>query len=199
MTVLKPTAIVPVKEGDREPDGAMLSARDAARRVIDAYHAKSLQTDLHGNAKYNPLQRAFYRKSSNKFVRMAGVCHAIAYAIRLCSECINIVRFGDGLFLKETVDNEQMLWLAQFRDQIKVLVERDITRAAKYGEDNRPLIVIEKPVVHAAAMMYDYVEKTVDQLFDVEPISSMAQSPADDESPMTIAAIIARFASSDSY
>lgn len=199
MTVLKPTSIAPIKETDREPDGAIVSARDAARRVIDTYHAKSLQTDLHGNAKYNPLQRAFYRKSSNKFVRMAGVCHAISYAIRLSSECINIVRFGDGLFLKETVDNEQMIWLAQFRDQIKVLVERDINRATKYGEDNRPVIVIEKSVVHAAAMMYDYVEKTIDQRFDVEPINSIAQSPADDESPITLASIIARFVASDAY
>ena len=192
MTALKPVIVVPIKGSDREPDGAILSARDAARRVIDAYHGKSLQTDLEGNATYTPLQRAFHRKSSNKFVRMAAVCQAIAYAIRLCSECINIVRFGDGLFLKETIDNEQIVWLVQFRDRIKLLVERDIAKATKYGEDKRPLIAIEKPAVHASAMMYDYVEKTIDSLFDAQSISSLAQSPTDEDSPMTFAQLIAR-------
>jgi hypothetical protein len=122
---------------------------------------------------------------------MAGVCQAIAYAIRLCSECINIVRFSDGLFLKEMIDNEQLGWLVQFRDRIKILVERDIGKTVKYGEDNRPLIIIEKPAVHASAMMYDYAEKTIDSLFDVQAISSVAQSPTDEDSSMSIAQLIA--------
>ncbi|CAF1433477.1 unnamed protein product [Adineta steineri] len=89
-----------------KPHGSIISAYNAIRRVVEAEYQKSLQRDAKGRPIYTPLQRAFQRKSSNKLARLAGLCQALSYAIRLCSECINIVRFGDGLYLKEYIDDE---------------------------------------------------------------------------------------------
>ena len=177
MNTLKPVAIVPDEENDREPDGTLLSARDGVRRVIDNHHMRSLDTDLDGKAKYTPLQRAFQRKSSNKVVRIAAINQAISFVIKLCSECINIVRFGDGLFLKEAADDEQMNWLVRFRDQIQRLIEREITKAPKYGNEKRPLIIIEKSAVRASEALYDYVDKTIEALFDIQSMFTADKSP----------------------
>ena len=62
MTGMKLADIVPIKESDLEPGGATLSARDTACRMIDTYDSKSLQTDVNGNARYSPFQKAFYRE-----------------------------------------------------------------------------------------------------------------------------------------
>ena len=103
-----------------------------------------------------PFRKHFTGKSSNKFVGIGQrLSHDCICNIRICSECINIARFGDGLFLKETTNNEQMIWFVQFRDQIKLFIERDIAKAAKDGGDKRALIIIEKPTVFASAMTYD--------------------------------------------
>ncbi|CAF1225115.1 unnamed protein product [Rotaria sordida] len=163
---LKPKVIVDIKEADKEQDGSIISAYNAIRRVMEAEHQKSLQCDAKGSPIYTPLQRAFQRKSSNKLARLAGLCQAISYAIQLCSECVNIVRFGDGLYLKEYIDDEQINWLMRFHDNVKVLIERDIAMAPKYGTDQRPLIVIEKAAVHASNMLYQYNSSTISALFD---------------------------------
>ena len=84
----------------------------------------------------------------------------------LCSECINIVRFGDGLYLKQYIDEEQISWLMKFHDNVKVLIERDVAIAPKFGNDQRPLFVIEKPAVHASNMLYQYNSSTISALFD---------------------------------
>ncbi|CAF1534404.1 unnamed protein product [Adineta ricciae] len=163
---LKPRVVVNVKETDTEQDGSIISAYDAIRRIIDAEYQKSLQRDTKGQPTYTPLQRAFQCKSSDKLVRLAGLCQAMSYAIQLCSECINIVRFGDGLYLKEYIDDEQINWLMKFHDNVKVLIERDITMAPKFGSDQRPLFIIEKPAVHASNMLYQYNSSTISALFD---------------------------------
>jgi hypothetical protein len=163
---LKPSVVVDIKESDVEQDGSIISPYNSIRRIIDAEDQKSLQRNAKGNPIYTPLQRAFQRKSSNKLARLAGLCQAISYAIRLCSECINIVRFGDGLYLKEYIDDEQINWLMKFHDNVKVLIERDIAMAPKYGSDQRPLLVIEKPAVHASNMLYQYSSSTISALFD---------------------------------
>ncbi|CAF1507911.1 unnamed protein product [Adineta steineri] len=103
---LKPRVVVGIKETDIEQDGSIISAYNAIRRVTEAAYQKSLQRDAKGRPIYTLLQRAFQRKNSNKLARLAGLCQALSYAIRLCSECINIVRFGDGLYLKEYIDDE---------------------------------------------------------------------------------------------
>ncbi|CAM4830210.1 unnamed protein product [Rotaria magnacalcarata] len=163
---LKPSVVVDIKEDDMEQDGSIISAYNAIRRVIEAEHEKSLQRDVKRKPIYTPLQRAFQRKSSNKLARLAGLCQAMSYAIRLCSECINTVRFGDGLYLKEYIDDEQINWLVKFHDNAKVLIERDIAMAPKYGSDQRPLFVIEKSAVHASNMLYQYNSSTISTLFD---------------------------------
>ncbi|CAF1407606.1 unnamed protein product [Adineta steineri] len=100
--------LIPTTEpiSNLKPHGSIISAYNAIRRVVEAEYQKSLQRDAKGRPIYTPLQRAFQRKSSNKLARLAGLCQALSYAIRLCSECINIVRFGDGLYLKEYIDDE---------------------------------------------------------------------------------------------
>ncbi|CAF1433526.1 unnamed protein product [Adineta steineri] len=103
---LKPRVVVGIKETDIEQDGSIISAYNAIRRVIEAEYQKSLQRDVKGRPIYTSLQRVFQQQSSNKLARSAGLCQALSYAIRLCSECINIVRFGDGLYLKEYIDDE---------------------------------------------------------------------------------------------
>ncbi|CAF1471310.1 unnamed protein product [Adineta steineri] len=113
---LKPRVVVGIKESDIEQDGLIISAYNAIRRVIEVEYQKSLQRDAKGQPIYTPLQRAFQRKSSNKLARLAGLCQALSYTIRLCSGCINIVRFGDGLYLKEYIDDEQINWLIKFHD-----------------------------------------------------------------------------------
>jgi hypothetical protein len=169
---LKPRVVVDIIEADIEQDGSTISAYNAIRRVIDAEHQKSLQCDAKGKPIYTPLQRAFQRKSSNKLARLAGLCQAISYAIQLCSECINIVRFGDGLYLKEYTDDEQINWLMRFHDNVKVLIERDISMAPKYGSDQRPLFVIGKSAVNASNMLYQYNSSTISALFDGTAINN---------------------------
>lgn len=176
MNTLKPVVIVSQRENDREADGTLLSARDGVRRVIENHHHKSLHTDLDGKAKYTPLQRAFQRKSSNKVSRIAGINQAISFALKLCSECINIVRFGDGLFLKETADDEQIGRLVAFRGHIQTLIEREIMKAPKYGNEKRPLLTIEKSAVRASEALYDYVDKTIEALFDIQPVVTSDKS-----------------------
>ncbi|CAF1344855.1 unnamed protein product [Rotaria sordida] len=169
---LKPSVVVDIKEADVEQDGSIISAYNAIRRVIEAEHQKSLQRDAKGKPIYTPLQRAFQRKSSNKLARLAGLCQAMSYAIRLCSECINIVRFRDGLYLKEYIDDEQINWLMKFHDNVKVLIERDISMAPNYESDQRPLFVIEKPAVHASNMLYQYNSSSISVLFDGTAINN---------------------------
>ncbi|CAF1452039.1 unnamed protein product [Adineta steineri] len=113
---LKPRVDVGIKETDIEQDGSIISAYNAIRRIIEAEYQKSLQRDANRRPIYTPLQRAFQRKSNNKLARLAGLCQALSYTIRLCSECINIVRFGDGLYLKEYIDDEQINWLIKLHD-----------------------------------------------------------------------------------
>ncbi|CAF1527429.1 unnamed protein product [Adineta ricciae] len=163
---IKPSVIIDVQEVNVEQDGSVISPYNAIRRIIEAEHQKSLQCDTKGNPIYIPLQRAFQRKSSNKLARLAGLCQTTSYAIRLCFECINIVRFGDGLYLKEYIDDEQISWLMKFHDNVKVLIERDVAMAPKFGSDQRPLFIIEKPAVHASNMLYQYTSSTISALFD---------------------------------
>ncbi|CAF1517353.1 unnamed protein product [Adineta ricciae] len=176
---IKPSVIVGVKEVDVEQDGSVISPYNAVRRIIEAEHQKSLQCDTKGNPIYTPLQRAFQRKSSNKLARLAGLCQAMSYAIQLCFECINIVRFGDGLYLKEYIDDEQTSWLMKFHDTVKVLIERDVAVAPKFGSDQRPLFVIEKPAVHASNMLYQYTSSTISALFDGTSMNSNETSSND--------------------
>ncbi|CAF1480285.1 unnamed protein product [Adineta steineri] len=63
---LKPTILIPHKDGDREIDGNLLSPQTALKRIMDYYYSKSLKTDQKGKSSYTPLQRAFYRKSGAK-------------------------------------------------------------------------------------------------------------------------------------
>ncbi|CAF1452035.1 unnamed protein product [Adineta steineri] len=57
-------------------------------------------------------------------------------------------------------------------NNVKVLIERDITMAAKYGSDQRPLFIIEKPAIHASNMLYEYNASTISGLFDGTTINS---------------------------
>ncbi|CAF1449530.1 unnamed protein product [Adineta ricciae] len=163
---LKPNVIVDIKQADIELDGSIISPFNAMRRIINAEDNKSTQLNTNGKPTFTPLQRAFQRKSSNKLARLAALCEAISYAIKLCSECINIVRFGDGLYLKEHIDDVQINWLMKFHDNVKLLIERDIAMAPKFGTDQRPLIVVEKPAVHASNILYQYASSTITALFD---------------------------------
>ncbi|CAF1278145.1 unnamed protein product [Didymodactylos carnosus] len=181
MLLLKPNVTVAVKETDHEYDGTILSARNVIRRIIDFEHEKSLQTDANGNSFYTPLQRAFQRKSSNKLARLAGICQTISYAVQLCTECINMVRFGDGLFLKEFIDDEQLRWLNKFHDKIKELTERDISKAPKYGGDQRPLLFIEKPAVHASEILFQYTATTISTLFDATSLNATESTKNDNK------------------
>jgi hypothetical protein len=176
---LKPSVVVDIKEPDVEQDGSIISAYNAIRRIIDVEDKKSLQCDAKGKPIYTPLQRAFQRKSSNKLARLAGLCQAMSYSIRLCFKCINIVRFGDGLYLKEYSDNEQINWLKEFHGNVKVLIERDIAMAPKYGSDQRPLFVIEKPAVHASNMLYQYNSSNISALFDGTALNNDATTKSD--------------------
>ncbi|CAF0827375.1 unnamed protein product [Adineta steineri] len=169
---LKPHVAVDIKEADIEQDGSIISAYNAIRRVIEAEHRKSLQCDAKGEPVHTPLQRAFQRRSSNKLARVAGLCQAISYAIQLCSKCINIVRFGDGLYLKEYIDDKQINWLMRFHDNVKVLIEQDVIIAPKYGSDQRPLFVIEKSAIHASNMLYQYNSSTISALFEGTTINN---------------------------
>ncbi len=108
MSILKPSAVVTGKRAAEEQGGSVLLAYDDIRRIMEFEHQKSLQIDTKDNAIYTPLQRAFQRKGSNKLTRLAELCQTISYAIQLCTECINMARFGDGLHLKESIDNEQL-------------------------------------------------------------------------------------------
>jgi hypothetical protein len=166
---LKPGVVVNVEKIDEEQDGSMLSPYDAIRRIEFDYE-KSKQIDMNGIPIYTPLQRAFQRKSSNKLARLAGLCQTMSYAIQLCTECINIVRFGDGLHLKESIDNEQLNWLKKFYDTVNELIKRDIDKAPKYGSNQRPLLVIGKAAVHASEILYQYCDSTASALFSDKPI-----------------------------
>ena len=166
MSILRPSVVVTVGKVDEEQDGSVLSPYNAIRRVMESEYQKSLRTDTNGNPIYTPLQRAFHRKSGNKLARLAALCQTISYAIQLCTECINMVRFGDGLYLKESVDNEQLNWLKKFHDKINKLIERDLSKVPKHGSDQRPLLIIEKAAVHAAEMLYQYNASTISALFD---------------------------------
>ncbi|CAF1538143.1 unnamed protein product, partial [Adineta ricciae] len=166
ISTLKPNVIVDIKQADIELDGSIISPFNAIRRIINAEDNKSTQLDTNGKPTFTPLQCAFQRKSSNKLARLAALCEAISYAIKLCSECINIVRFGDGLYLKEHIDDVQINWLMKFHDNVKLLIERDITMAPKFGTDQRPLLIIEKPAVHASNMLHQYTSSTISALFD---------------------------------
>ncbi|CAF2764223.1 unnamed protein product [Rotaria sp. Silwood2] len=172
MLLLKPSVTIPAADKDDEDVGSLLSSRDAMRRIIDSEHKKSLQTDVNGNSLYTPLQRAFQRKSSNKLARIAGICQALSYAFKLCTECVNQVRFGDGLFLKESIDYEQLDWLNRFYVKVKELIAGDIRRAPKYGIDQRPLFNIEKAAVQASEHLFQYASTTISILFEDSPISA---------------------------
>ena len=181
MSLLKPSVIVDAKEADKKQDGSVLSAYNAIRRILESERLKSLQTDTKYNPIYTPLQTAFQRKSSNKLARLAGLCQTISYAIQLCTERINMARFGDGLYLKESIDNEQLNWLMNFYYRINELIQRDITKAPKYGSDQRPLLIIEKSAVHASEMLYRYNASTVSALFDETSVKSINESTKTDD------------------
>ncbi|CAF2060486.1 unnamed protein product [Rotaria magnacalcarata] len=166
MLLMRPSVTVPIKHFDYEVDGKILSSYDAVRRVMDSEHHKSLCTDTNGNPCYTPLQRAFQRKSGNKLTRMARICQVLLYVIQLYTECINLVRFGNGLFLKEYVDDEQLHWLSKFYTKIEELIKRDISKTLKFGTEQRPLIVIEKPAVVTSDILFRYAASTIDILFD---------------------------------
>ena len=176
MSILKPKVVVTTREADEERDGSTLSAYNSIRRIMQSEHQKSLQIDVNGNPIYTPLQRAFHRKSSNKLARLAGLCQAISYAIQLCTECINMVRFGDGLYLKESIDDTQLYWLKKFHDQINQLIKRDIAKAPTYGSDQRPLLIIEKAAVHASDVLYQYNAATLSALFDGSAVNDLNKS-----------------------
>ncbi|CAF0973081.1 unnamed protein product [Adineta ricciae] len=182
---IKPSVTVDIQEADVEQDGSVISPYNAIRRIIEAEHQKSLQCDTKGNPIYTPLQRAFQRKSSNKLARLAGLCQAMSYTIQLCFECINIVRFGDGLYLKEYIDDEQTSWLMKFHDTVKVLIERDVAMAPKFGSDQRPLFVIEKPAVHASNLLYQYTSSTSTALFDGTSMNNNVTTKSDNNISIT--------------
>lgn len=162
----KPTIITTHEESDREIDGSLLSPWEAIRRAINYYHNRSLQADQHGKSIYTPLQRAFDRKSSNKLARIAGICSAISFAIKICYDSIRLINFGDGLFIKEKIDNQQLFRLTRFHDYVKKIIKQKIDQAPKYGIDNRPLILVDKAAVKAAEVLFEYTSKTIDLLFD---------------------------------
>ena len=118
----KPMVTVPVHANDREDDGTFLSSRSAIKRIIDFEHHKPLQSDTNGNSIFKLLQRAFQRKGGNKIARVAGLSYSISYGIKICYECINVVRFGDGLLLKEYIDNQRYNMLFLFKDAAKNII-----------------------------------------------------------------------------
>ena len=166
ITVFKPIAIVSSEETDRENDGSLLSPRDAIRRTMDYYHNRSLKTDQQGNSIYTPLQRAFDRKSGNKLARMGGLCCTTSFAIEIYYNLMNFIRFGDGLCVKEHIDNEQYNRLFLFHRHINNIIKQKMNEATLYGVNKRPIIVINKAAVKAAEVLYEYVSKTIDLLFD---------------------------------
>lgn len=180
MSVLKPNIILSMKKADEEQDGSMLSPYNAIRRIIDSEYQKSLQITMNGDPVYTPLQRAFQRKSSNKLARLAGLCQTISYAIQLCTKCINMIRFGDGLYLKEYIDNEQLTWLQKFHNTVSEFIKQDIAKAPKYGSGQRPLLLIEKAAVHASQMLYQYIDSTTSALFRDIPIMLANKPPQTD-------------------
>ncbi|CAF1372439.1 unnamed protein product [Rotaria sordida] len=163
---LKPTVIIPYEENDREIDGSLLSPCTALKRIIDYYHNKSLQTDQQGKSVYKPLQRAFYRKGGRKLAKISALCYVISLAIKICYESIHFIRFGDGLFMKDLIDNEQYNRLFLFYDHVKKIIKQKMDELPSYGINNRPLIVINKAAVKAAEALYEYSSKTIDLLFD---------------------------------
>lgn len=163
---MKPTIVIPYEEADRETDGSLLSPRGAIRRAINYYHNRSLKTDQQGNSIYTPLQRAFDRKSGTKLARIAGLCCAISFAIQICYDAIQLIRFGDGLFIKENIDEQQYHRLTFFFDYAKNVIKQKIAAAPVYGINNRPLILVNKAAVKAAETLYEYTSKTIDLLFD---------------------------------
>lgn len=185
MSILKPSALVNTEKNDEEQDGSILSPYDAIRRIMEFEFQKSSQIDMNGGPIYTPLQRAFQRKSSNKLARLAGLCQTISYAIQLCTECINIVRFGDGLYLKESIDNGQLSWLQKFHNAVSELIKRDIAAAPKYGSDQRPLLLIGKAAIHASEMLYRYSASTVSALFNDTPTKSNNKRAKADDNNMS--------------
>lgn len=182
MTAIKPTAVIAPSEDDLENDGELLSPRNAMRRIIDYEHSKSLQTENIGNSVFTPLQRAFQRKSGNKLARIGGLCYAISYAIKICYECINFVRFGDGLFLKEHIDESQYNMLFVFRDIVKDILKHKLANVPKYGTDKWPIIVINKAAVRAAETLYSYSSNTLNALFDdksIDKYNEIMKQPMD--------------------
>ena len=181
MTTLKPTVIVPVKESDRETDDVLLSTRGAVRRVIDYEHHKSLRTDKNVNSIFTPLQRAFQRKSGNKIARLGALCYAVSFAIKICYECIDAVRFGDGLFLKNHIDDQQYKMLFKFRDTAQIVIKRILAQVPTYGDGQQPLIVINKAAVRAAELLYRYTSSTIDALFDDKSINIPVEPKKDND------------------
>jgi len=172
MVTLKPGIVVPAQETDRENDGTLLSACSAMCRIINFGHNKSLQANKDEISTFTPLQRAFQRKSGNKLARIGALCFIISYAIKICNECINAVRFGDGLFLKEHIDDQQYNTLCIFLNEAKAVIDRKMSDAPKYGNAHRPLIVINKAAVHSAELLYRYTACTTDALFDDSSIQT---------------------------
>lgn len=184
MSLLKPNIIIPMEKNDEEQDGSILSPYSAIRRIIDSEYQKSLQIMVNGDPLYTPLQRAFQRKSSNKLARIAGLCQAISYAIQLCTECINMVRFGDGLYLKEYIDNEELTWLQKFHNTANELIKRDMLNAPKYGSDKRPVLLIGKAAVHSSQMLYQYNDATSSALFsDTSMMFAQKPTKTDNSNP----------------
>ncbi|CAF4753459.1 unnamed protein product, partial [Rotaria magnacalcarata] len=93
----------------------------------------------------------------------------------------NLVRFGDGLFLKEYVDDEQLHWLSKFYTKIEELIKRDISKALKFGTEQRPLIVIEKPPVVTSDILFRYAASTIDILFDNSSIKDNIEATIIDD------------------
>ncbi|CAF1451835.1 unnamed protein product [Adineta steineri] len=163
---LKPTILIPHEDGDREVDGNLLSPQTALKRIMDYYYSESLKTDQKGKSSYTPLQRAFYRKSGAKLAKISALCYIISFAINICYESINFIRFGDGLFMKDVIDNEQYNRLFLFYDHAKNIIKQKMDQAPSYGANNRPLIVVNKAAVKAAEVLYEYSSRTTALLFD---------------------------------
>ena len=51
-----------------------------------------------------------------------------------------------------------------------------MAEAPKYGNEQRPLIVINKAAVHAAELLYQYISSTIDALFDDKLINTFNES-----------------------
>jgi hypothetical protein len=162
---LKPSVIISYEDGDREVDGSLLSPRVALKRTMDYYDKLSLKTDQQGNAIYTPLQRAFYRKSAAKLARIGALCYVISFAIKICYESIHLIRFGDGLFVKDVIDNAQYNRLFLFYEHVKKIIKQKMDEVPSYGPNKRPLIVVNKAAVKAAEVLYEYSSKTIDMLF----------------------------------